>query len=737
MKKNILYIFKVIVILVLSTQQYVLAQGSWEWQNPLPQGANMNALIPLSPTRAIFTGFCGTIMTTEDGGQNWHIQRLTKIVNVFEYSFISENEGWIIANWMDLAELKNEIRIFKTTNGGMDWQDLDISIDINISIYDLNDIEFVNNRVGYLLATSKSVNSEEPDSYSGLIYKTEDGGLNWTQIDSWASERLYQVTFTDSLNGFLLSQPNSAMTTNLHTTNDGGNTWEALPDSGYGNVHFVSSRVAWAGNFKTTDGGETWKYQEFNFPDLENSIDKIYFADSLTGYAINYKTILKTNDGGNSWSIQKEIDRSSINDIKFYNKDIGWVCGSSGTIFKTIDGGENWIGLKKEVIANLYDVDFADSETGCAVGDNGSILHTDNGGITWEVQESNVDEFIKAIDFVNKNDGWAVGGDYILSTNNGGKEWKISRPFDLGDGSLIDVTFLDENTGFIVGNSYSLEGSIIIRKGVIFKTVDGGQTWQQNTGYPILSAISFIDKQYGWICGINTVLATQDGGLSWEEQNFQGSCFLSSIQFVDCNHGWALSDNASKFFRTIDGGITWQEVPCDNYQIMGMHRFFFTDQNTGWASLYFVGDIIKTTDGGQTWEFQDRLPVYRVKSLFFINNGLGWAVSSDGAILQYKDVSTSTINPVLPSSPDICVLNYPNPFNPVTTIAYNISIESNIKLEIFDINGCLIETLINNKHTPPGSYTVSWNASRHASGVYFYKIQAGNFQQIHKCLLLK
>jgi len=717
MKKIVLYIFKVIAVLVLSIQHYVFAQGSWEWQNPLPQGADMRTIIALSPNRAIIGGICGAIMMTEDGGQNWLTQRLPQFDCIIEYSFISENEGWIIQS------VSNESKIFKTNNGGMDWQELDISIDIDFSIYGLNDIEFVNSHIGYILAVPNPSNS----IYPGLIYKTEDGGLNWTQIDSWTGERLYQVTFTDSLNGFLLSGTYGAMKTNLHATNDGGNTWETLPDSGYGNIHFVSSRVAWAGNFKTTDGGETWNYQEFNFPDLDNSIDKIYFEDSLTGYAISNRTIIKTTDGGNSWSIQIETDRSSLNDIKFYNKDIGWVCGRSGTIFKTIDAGEHWIGLDQGITEDLNDVVFIDAETGCAVGDNGSILHTDNGGITWEVQESNIEKDLLAVDFVNKNDGWAVGGDYILHTSNSGKEWKINSHLDLEDGGFTDVTFPDENTGFLIGYFQSLDG-------VIFRTKDGGQTWQQNSGYTGLTAISFIDKQYGWICVSGTVLATMDGGETWEEQNTQ-DIHCTSLQFVDPNHGWATYGEALFFYRTTDGGITWLEVPWRNYY-NGICRFFFIDQNTGWASSCYVGDISKTTDGGQTWEFQDCLPVYRINSLFFINSGLGWAVGSDGAILQYKDVSSSTVNSVLPSSPDMCVSNYPNPFNPQTTIRYQLPKAGHVKLQVFDLSGRLVQTLVD-ENQPTGEYSKIWNAENVSSGIYFYRLETKDLTSVKKCVKLK
>jgi hypothetical protein len=80
--------------------------------------------------------------------------------------------------------------------------------------------------------------------------------------------------------------------------------------------------------------------------------------------------------------------------------------------------------------------------------------------------------------------------------------------------------------------------------------------------------------------------------------------------------------------------------------------------------------------------------------------------------------------------------NYPNPFNPLTNISYSIPEISNVKIIVIDILGRVIETLIDEVHQP-GNYKVSFNANRLASGVYFYRIQAGNFIQTKKMVLMK
>jgi trimeric autotransporter adhesin len=80
--------------------------------------------------------------------------------------------------------------------------------------------------------------------------------------------------------------------------------------------------------------------------------------------------------------------------------------------------------------------------------------------------------------------------------------------------------------------------------------------------------------------------------------------------------------------------------------------------------------------------------------------------------------------------------NYPNPFNPSTVIGYQLSVLSEVKLEVFDMLGRNVATLVNARQTV-GSYQTTFNAASLSSGIYFYKLQAGNFTQTRKMLLVK
>lgn len=80
--------------------------------------------------------------------------------------------------------------------------------------------------------------------------------------------------------------------------------------------------------------------------------------------------------------------------------------------------------------------------------------------------------------------------------------------------------------------------------------------------------------------------------------------------------------------------------------------------------------------------------------------------------------------------------NYPNPFNPATTIKFGIPKEVKVTLKIYDILGKEVATMVNKK-MEPGYYTYEWNAVSFASGVYFYRLDAGSFVRIKKMVLIK
>jgi hypothetical protein len=134
-----------------------------------------------------------------------------------------------------------------------------------------------------------------------------------------------------------------------------------------------------------------------------------------------------------------------------------------------------------------------------------------------------------------------------------------------------------------------------------------------------------------------------------------------------------------------------------------------------------------------------------------INTGLtdinvsSLAVSADGYIfagtdsLVFRSVqSTVGVGRIAQGIPHAFKLeqNYPNPFNPSTTIRYQVPTQSHVTLKVFDVLGREVATLVN-EAKEPGTYTVQWDAAGVSSGVYFYRLKAGDFVQTRRMMVMR
>ena len=79
---------------------------------------------------------------------------------------------------------------------------------------------------------------------------------------------------------------------------------------------------------------------------------------------------------------------------------------------------------------------------------------------------------------------------------------------------------------------------------------------------------------------------------------------------------------------------------------------------------------------------------------------------------------------------------YPNPFNPVTTLSFGIPIDSEVSIDIYNLHGRVIESLVS-RHMEVGYHSVIWDANSYASGIYFVKMAAGEYVSTQKLMLVK
>jgi len=139
--------------------------------------------------------------------------------------------------------------------------------------------------------------------------------------------------------------------------------------------------------------------------------------------------------------------------------------------------------------------------------------------------------------------------------------------------------------------------------------------------------------------------------------------------------------------------------------------------------------------------FKARVLVLRISNQISAATYKSLDYSSDGVIDLIVDEDNRP--GTLPSVEDYLVpknfelsQNYPNPFNPTTTIEYSIPKDANVSIKIFDVLGKEVATLVNEQRSA-GTYIINWNASNFSSGLYFYRITAGEFTDTKKMFLVK
>ncbi len=281
-----------------------------------------------------------------------------------------------------------------------------------------------------------------------------------------------------------------------------------------------------------------------------------------------------------------------------------------------------------------YSIDFPDKKNGWVVGQSGVIKYTSNGGRSWIDQESEVSADLWEVCFVDAKNGWICGAhNTILKTNNGGKSWKNFLPASEIDVLFTSIKFIDIQTGWVSGN-----------KGEVLKTVDGGLNWEvkkrfRSSGGSYLAVfnenITYLYKGYFY--------RTFDGGQTWDSllvskpQNY----IISNIFFVNEKNGYLTTGNGTggtiinefPVLVTQDSCVTWH---CSDYLLDGgIDCAYFIDENNGWAAGN--QNVYRTKNGGMNWslDFSPDDGDLRAKDICFVNPGCGWIITRNGEIYKF------------------------------------------------------------------------------------------------------
>jgi photosystem II stability/assembly factor-like uncharacterized protein len=195
----------------------------------------------------------------------------------------------------------------------------------------------------------------------------------------------------------------------------------------------------------------------------------------VCGWEANKAVILKTTDGGTTWTSQVLLGSTSSEDIYFINNTTGFVaCGS--VIYKTLDGGETWVKSNNEGY-NVVKIQFVTEQKGYALMGEGLLLVTDNQGASWQkltidAQYSPNDNplYAYSMHWLNEKVGLiGTGRGVFYKTYDGGNNWKIISLRNNTSDDINDIKFLTSTLGYATG--YGSDN-------FVFKTKDGGETWE-------------------------------------------------------------------------------------------------------------------------------------------------------------------------------------------------------------------------------------------------------------------
>jgi photosystem II stability/assembly factor-like uncharacterized protein len=494
---------------------------------------------------------------------------------------------------------------------------------------------------------------------------------------------------------------------------------------------------------KTTDTGESWV--NIDLPD--KYFTNIFFIDENNGFVVGvYGNIFKTTNAGIEWADISISDTILLRSTYFKNIDEGFCIGYYGAIIKTTDGGESWINISSGTSENLQSIYFINDSVGFITGWNGTLLKTLDGGDTWASQLSGTTETLGAISFANNMVGFIIGiSGVLLKTTDSGNSWFIHNS-DVGM-SFPRIDFINELVGYVVG----FNGS----NGMIGKTIDGGTTW--NIQY-VFSArqlinIKFINPATGIIVGnFGIILKTTDAGTTWVNKLEGSKANLYDVCTIDSNKVLAVGKSGTiiktlnaivpveliSFSSSISENnvtLSWQTATEMNNSGFELQRKqVFSPQssigNAEWNTLTFINGIGTTTEP-QSYSFVDQnlsggKYQYRLKQIDF-----------DGTFEYSNTIEVEIGTP----TKFYLEQNFPNPFNPVTTIKFSIPavgtrLALSVQLKVYDVLGKEVATLVNEEKTE-GSYEVDFNASDLASGIYYYELRSGEFVETKKMILLK
>lgn len=313
---------------------------------------------------------------------------------------------------------------------------------------------------------------------------------------------------------------------------------EQRSDARLNDVCFVNMTTGWAAGdrgaiWKTTDGGQTWSLCEVP---TDANLLALSFYDENYGLAVGGRVmpstrggqgvVLRTIDGGTTWGEVETAAFPILRDVKILDPETAWIAGDSSTmypsgLFVSADTGVSWDpiigGRHSGWKAILYD---PDEQLGAGVTTTGEAQTLNGDALDRPTLSVGTRRLADVAYDGASGTAWLVGEQgLVMRSTDFGANWSAAQGgFPGGSNNYFDLTAVFARDGFVA--AVGAPGSLF------FRSDDGGRNWRAAaTGVATpLRKLFFLDASTGWAVGdLGVVLATRDGGATWQKQRQGGS----------------------------------------------------------------------------------------------------------------------------------------------------------------------------------------------------------------------
>lgn len=640
--------------------------------------------------------------------------------------------------------------VFKTENGGEDW--VEIWRGDNLARYCLIHPEnpetlYVSTGIFDREAANTDTTANIPGGVG--ILKSTDGGDTWRVFNE-------QNGLNDLYVGSLAMHPDNP---ELLLAATGHDHWSGYQGRETGGV------------FMTTNGGELWTKILPKLGDTHEIMLVVEYSlvNPNIAYAFSSEAAYRSDDGGftwqrfttgeNYWGPPGNIIGFPI-DAQCDPEDPMRVIVNSylGGNTVSVDGGVTWLeasrGYTGALVHHLVSVP---GQNGSAyAGSRSGIYKTTNGGTRWEGvvyppqgMWANFNEIIGlAVDHSNPNHLLTLPNDFatILVSENGGQDWTISTM--IGRCLALEFAPSDGNIAFAASDRGFY---LSIDRGFHFSLINNDALSKQITAL----AVHPTNSDILWAMTENAgFIASDDAGRSWTQKgtglpDLAGEALAVhpanlNLMFLGINEESELGGQG--LFRSLDGGTTWTQLVAGlepNAEIKDV-VVDPTDTEIAYCCDHLSG-VYATTNMGDTWLAINSGLTHRTMNVLALSDdgSVLYAGTEGGGIYRLGAVTGTGIDRSLHRGPNHIQLapNFPNPFNPETTIQYHLPAVSHVKLEIRNLKGEAIRVLIE-EIKQAGHYSVRWDGRDTRgvsvpSGVYIYQIKSAHGVESRKLTLIR